>query len=554
VAEVTDEPVGAYEGYRELFTALVPPMDLQRVLNRTGGIGHTVSCSGPNPSIGPEGGYVPCFWIMGPGGKKYVTLTPSWLNHNERVVLPDAGLLMTYGLVPRFVKEAVEWDDPRAPEYSVVRVTPRWRYSVDGDSTPARIEVAANYLEDYLSLLNRTAVAVFFEKRYSLNDPSIEAMLGKEETASIRLPGCTLDLRRVEPQYSNGANQLTKVWGCRLLLRPQSRPISNREHLALDWPSYGVVAPGGHQWEPFDEVYVKDDVLVYFEARDEFAVSPESGGLSYDGWWSVSYCSRYSRNCIRLEIRKLYEGAPKNIIQHYQQHAVMRDEAEQDLVRDGPRHIGIRAKEVLDGFFSLTEALVQLATDLGLTLADSEVAGITRAEASYRGWWNLGPTKALGHVVPIAMNREDFLQRCVDLNNLLEHVRSAPLRLILKKLGVEDEVFKDRGTLKMIDALAQLAVLARQEGLSLIGDFAQVHARWNRKGRLPEIAPLFAVNALRNIRSHAAGPTADRTLENNCAVFGIDMSSTVPGWGYALDTVYDGLAEALDTAADLIRR
>ena len=123
--------MNGYKGLLHLNTALIPISDLNDVLNAPGGIGWKVESWGPHPIVDEEGGYNSSFWIDGPkdSDKRYETIINSWLNHNKTVILPDNGLLMCYGLIPRFLKDGtIYWDDPSKPVYDVIRVIPLSEY------------------------------------------------------------------------------------------------------------------------------------------------------------------------------------------------------------------------------------------------------------------------------------------------------------------------------------------------------------------------------------------------------------------------------------------
>jgi hypothetical protein len=342
VGEVTSQ--GRSPGVRFLFTALVAPEDVDAALKAPGGIGQGVRCNGPRPTVGPEGGYSPSFSIHGPAdsSKTYESLIQTWRVNNKIVVLPDNGFLMCYGLVPRpFQDGSTSWDDLSEPVYDVVRIRPLSNYS-DNSYTSARITIARDYLEDYLSLRNRVAIATYFEERYSSGDTEIEPFLGK----SFKLPGRTLWFYRMAVDEGN---QLSQVWGSALLLAPKCRPISDDEEIELTWPDWEkpIKGDGRGAGLHMENFYVRDDVLIEYEKRDEFDINPESGSVAYDSWWSVGYCHRYSRNYIVAELRKLYEGAPVYVIKHFNKYAAKREVAENDREIEGSRHIGDRARDLI---------------------------------------------------------------------------------------------------------------------------------------------------------------------------------------------------------------
>lgn len=291
IGEITGEAVDGFTGNRMLFTALVPVEHLELVLRTVGGIGHGVSFDPGNGSLtaGESGVPVSPFSIYGPdASKRFESLVHSWRNHNKTVVVPDDAFLTQYGLVPRILKdESVSWDDLDGPVYDVVRVVPVSTYSAPSAHTIARVVVRRDYLEDYLSLKGCAAVATFWDERFSLNDPEVAALIGKNGS-KLEQPGREMWFM---PMRLDSANQVSQVWGCALLLKPGGRPISDPPEPELIWPDRRESIRGtGREisFEPFESVYVNDEVLMEYEKRGEFLVSPEDGFVSYDGRWSVS--------------------------------------------------------------------------------------------------------------------------------------------------------------------------------------------------------------------------------------------------------------------------
>jgi hypothetical protein len=251
------------------------------------------------------------------------------------------------------------WADSDRLVYDVVRVIPLSTYST-GESTTARVTIRRDYLEDYLSLKGCAAVATYWDERYSSDDGEVAALMG-ERGAKFEQPGRELWFLPMPP---GRGNQVSQVWGCALLLTPNGQPITDPPESELTWPDRVTPIKGSGiqiSFEHFEIAYVRDEVLGEYEKRDEFEITPEAGFVSYDGRWSVSYCSRFGRNHIELELRKLYEGAPFEVIKHFNKFAVKAAAAEKDRDIFGTRHIGIRAKELVQTFLQLTATLSQLS-------------------------------------------------------------------------------------------------------------------------------------------------------------------------------------------------
>jgi len=115
-----DKTDDSFRRYRQIFTGLVPAEQLEAVLAVLGGIGHAVSANGPHPANSGDWKFSPRFWIdagvVEANGLEPITVV--WESGEYRVLMPDNGFLMTYGLVPRMGGSSDElviyWDDPTA--------------------------------------------------------------------------------------------------------------------------------------------------------------------------------------------------------------------------------------------------------------------------------------------------------------------------------------------------------------------------------------------------------------------------------------------------------
>lgn len=561
VAEITDDAVNGCQGMRQLYSCLIPVSEVDEAINTNGGIGWKVDSWGPHPIVPPEGGWTGSFWIDGPKGtkKRYEVLVHGWLSHNQTVMVPDNSLLMCYGLVPRILNDGrIIWDDPQKPVYDVVEVKPLSLYKVPRTYSPAGVRILRQYIEDYASLKGCAVVTVFYEERLSFGDPDVEIALGASKGMEIKLPGRLLTLKRVEPKHFHGADQLIQIWGCRLILKPTGRPVSEESDPELLWPD------STHSFTSeqvrnipglLNLVYVADNVLKDWEGREEFSVHPMSGHVSYDGWWSTSYSHRHGRHHIALELRKLYEGTPPYVIKHFHRFAVTKAEADHDLKRYGNRHIGQRAEEVIYAFLALTESLASLSAQLAVPLDQEDFCGLTTERVRYHGWWTMDGLKKLGHVVPLRLTEDMFLERCMRLFQLLERLKPGPIKQLLHGLGFKQNDFRelgDIGALRLLGTLCQFADLAQKSGLGLISDFSSLRTSWDKNHRLSALCPLFALVTLRHLHGHVQGEDGRKKLGEALQVFALDATAMKAGWGLALDTVYDKIAVSLRSTRDLI--
>lgn len=313
IGELSSADRNGNVGTSFLHTALVPMDRLEEVLVAPGGIGWKVESWGPEPIVDEGGTYRSDFWIDGPRdrGDRLEPIVVSWETHNKTVMMPDNGLLMTYGLCPRLQKnpDRIIWDNLSRPQYGVISVKPLSHYE-DLSYSGTEVKIDRQYLEDYASLKGCAVVAVFFEERRCSSDDELEKILDGREMVERNLPGRDLVVRRHE--YHPETPILCQLWGCRLVLAPSGRPISEEQKPELEWPGIpGVVTRSRVRAIGLpSRVYVSDQVLEKFEGRPEYSIHPEFGSVSYDGRWSLSYCRRVARDYIAYDIKDIRGMSP----------------------------------------------------------------------------------------------------------------------------------------------------------------------------------------------------------------------------------------------------
>lgn len=318
IAEVSKRQHAGFPGFRNMTTALIPLEQVDETLSSMGGIGWEVKSWGPGPCVNEGQTYETSFWIDGRKGidEKFHALINSWKYHDKEVLLPENSLLMAYGLIPRTLYNGrICWDDPSAPVYEVLRVDSLVDWNNNQVEPYGKVEIRREYLEDYCYLKRCAAVAVFYEERHSKNDPIFHEVLGDREGEMFSLPGRELTLSVLSDEYHREAPQFARIWGSRLILKPQGKPITEVGDPELEWPDYDgpmTLARASRDWI---YGYVEDSVLQEYENKPEFSIHPISGAVSYGGWWGVSYCNRMGRNHIKVELKKLYEeGSVRNSV------------------------------------------------------------------------------------------------------------------------------------------------------------------------------------------------------------------------------------------------
>lgn len=555
IAEISETPQDGYKGIRKLSTALIPLDLVDEVLKSPGGIGWEVQSWGPGPCVGKGQVYETNFWIAGrhKRDERFQTIINSWSRHNREVLLPDNVLLMAYGLVPRFLSDGVVcWDDPHGPVYDVLRVKSHVDYGNEKVVPFGFISIRRDYLEDFCHLKRCAAVATYYEERFSSDDDTFAPVLNGEDGAEFELPGRLLVMTVLKDKYHADAPQMSRVWGASLILIPQGRPISDDKNPELIWP--GDTAPIDQQraWREHVHAYVSDKVLLEYESRPEFEIHPESGGVSYGGWWGTDRTHRIGRHHIKIELKKLYEGCPPHVIAHWHRFAVPQSVARHDQEQHGNHNIALRAKSVIQAYLDLTASLVELSDRLGTGLTQEDIGSLDSKDVAYRGWWSVEIARSLYAIAPLEATQEQFLYRTVALVKLLELLKPAALRTMAIKLGVPKGQIKDFQSLKLLACICQLANIAKTQGHSLSEDADAIIPSWNPTEALPELNSLFALNGLRVCQAHTPSSTRDKDIARNAGVFGIDVVSTASGWGYSIDALYDRLSSDLLAIAKLI--
>jgi hypothetical protein len=552
IAEVNDGAINGCKGAKHVCTALVPLGVVDDVLVFEGGIGWEVRSWGPMPCVDPGQIYDTQFWIDGRRGKdeKFQTVINAWKRHDREVVLPDNIMLMTYGLVPRYLADGtVCWDDPQGPVYDVIRARSHVNYNAKSLQPSAFVTMRRDYLEDFCSLKGCAAVAVYYEERHSIGDQSFDQVLAGSDGKEFNLPGRLLGLAVLKGRYQTTAPQFARVWGSALILKPSGRPISEADDPVLEWPGHAGAMSQQRAAQDWLYGYVSDAVLTEYESHQEYTLHPESGGVSYGGWWGTNYTNRIGREHIQVELKKLYEGCPPSVIAHWHKYSVLEAIARKDRDTNGNRNIAVRAKSVALGYLRLTEAVARISDRLGAGFSQEEIGSLSTSTVDYSGWWTQPEFAGLSAVVRLNANQEQFLARAIVLFKVAELLQPAALRNLVLKLGVPSEKIKGFAGLKLLGTLLQLAAVARENGYDFWKDTSIVVGNWDTRMLLPEMNRLFALNGLRVLAAHVPGTEKDKKLSELTKSFGIDLGSTVTGWGLAIDALYDGISSDIEAIA-----
>ena len=551
---------------RNLFTALAPVELVNEIIAHPGGIGTEVTTTGPHPSsYNGSFDYVPRFsiWAGEIAAKGLEPLVVSWRAGSRTILLPDQGFLMTYGLVPRSQKsengDLIHWDDLERPYHDVVvsKMVSEYYYDLKSE---AKVTIDREYLQDYATLRNQALVHVFYVMNTDdLVPEDIKALSGKD-IKEFKLSGRLIDIR-IDHRFST---QLTaQVWGVRLLYLPEHSPITEGrwDYGSLTWP--GIDSPVTKEQSRklgLTYVYVNDDVLQHYEEHpDRYSIHPESGSVSYGGQWSVSYCQRISRNLIQLEIKKLYEGCPPDVIYHWHKYAVDPPAGIPAKLMQEP-NVASRSKRIVYSFVGLGNGLAKIAKKFtgSEDLTSEAFVGLSRDRLDYHGWWTDNNVIPISGHIRKDIGEDLFLERCKSLNALVvEGIKEAKIRWLLIKIGINPKKIEKFRGLKLLDTLIQYFIICQETGLNIFEAQKELEGRWLEKiSKLKSgehlntpIDILFLLYDMRIASAHR-GRDMDKLLNR----LGTDKASVSAGMGELLDSFYDYVAEALEETTGLIKQ
>ena len=195
--------------------------------------------------------------------------------------------------------------------------------------------------------------------------------------------------------------------------------------------------------------------LAAYEGKPDFRVSAEHGSVGFGNQWGVGPANRIGRDVIQVELRKLYEGTPHRVVQHWNAFAIT---PSPDLLSpEGrrARNVGVRAKDLVAGMADVGLVLCGIAAMFGLELVGTaDYVGLDRVWLEPNGWWNGPYVEPITRHITVDLSRADFLTRCLDLDKLLvEALAQRRLRPLLHAFGKPHDRTADFGGLKLLDRI-----------------------------------------------------------------------------------------------------
>lgn len=552
VAEIS-EPWGE-NSWKHLLTGLVTKSQYKALVKHRGCIGHEIDSPGPWPSSHKgKFNYKPSFWIKDNDWKETIEpLIVSWESANKTIFLPDQGFLMTYGLVPRTCDSGeLFWDDPTNRVFNVVQVNPPSEYNYELVKE-SRVLIRREYLQDYATVRDMHMIQVYFVENISNEIDSLSNKIVHDTLDEFTLPHRTLCIRQID-----NSNLHAQIWGFRSLLDPVIATVSDdRDYGVLNWPGYGEVN-GSRGMSLFQlpqtckYIYVSDEVLGEYEGHPGFSISPECGAVSYGNQWKVGYTQRIGRDLIQVELKKLYEGNRPKTVKTWHKYCVNSPANKDMLGMRTELNIAKRAKIIVYALLELGDALEKISSKATeKAYSSKDLVCLDRNKLEHYGWWNEKLIEPISRHAPPRMKECEFLERCVDLSKVvIDGLSETILRESLVNMEIPREDLKELGSLKLLKILVQKAIISTNSGLSLFTEAGEIEKR--RKENLPEtrVAELINLKTLRNYKSHR-----DNKEKNNALKYlGIYIQKMVPGWGSALDIVYDKMAEAISEITAILQ-
>jgi hypothetical protein len=468
----------------------------------------------------------------------------SWESANYITFQPDPYFLLTYGLTPRLTQNQVYWDDLSRPKTEIISSIPVSHYDFPNYSK-SFVKVNKEYLQDYLMLRKKSLIQVYCETRIFTNDFELSELLGDKEHFEKTTANAHF---RIIKTLNNEI--IAEVTGYRLVDIGKTVPISSWKvkEIGHVWPGYTerISRINAKHW---DYVYVSDEVLDKYEQDERYDVYPETGGVNYINQWSVTRCSRIGRNHIKIELFKLYEGTPNEVVDYWNKFAV--NEAEID--KKG-KNISERAKELVFSYLQFGEMLSSVFSSiLNVESSSQELIGINWQDLNYHGWYNNKSIKSITNHLNHVLSKSSLLTRLKLLNTfLVESINEKLLRRTIQELGIDINKFKkstdeEFRNIKLLNFVLNYLVIAKDTGLHIKSDSPEINSRLvNELKELEIIKLLLALNAMRQLDSHSEGTKSEIKLTKAFESYGIDKKEFTGNYLNACELIYDKLIDGFN--------
>ena len=401
-------------------------------------------------------------------------LVNSWESANHFSFQIAHIFLMTYGLTPRLTNKYLVWDDMSKPETEIAKLIPTSNYSFP-EYSESFVCIKKDYLQDYAMLRKRSLIQVFCETRIVANDKELEELIKENDYFERTTESSHFRIQRLLDNKIHA-----EITGYRIIDLGNKIKISN----------WGIKV-SGHKWPGFDRpisrqnakhweyVYVTDEVLEKYEQDNRYDVYPESGSVSYKNQWSVSRCQRVGRNHIKIELFKLYEGTPNEVIDYWNKHAV--DKSEIDI---NGKNISERAKSLVFSYLLFGELLAKTLSHLfEYEITSQNIINLNRKDLEYYGWYTNESVAPITHHLKHNLSINQFLSRQKKMNTfLVENLEEKFLRESIKRIGIDIDKFKKSKnekfrSIKLLNIVINYLQISLETGLDIIEDATEISSR-----------------------------------------------------------------------------
>lgn len=328
--------------------------------------------------------------------KKTEPLISTWSSGIHIHIAPDQSIPNAYRLNSRLDQDMIIWDDLSKPRYNVIENKQTSVYSFPRYSE-AFVKMDTEYLIDYLLKKDKTAIQIFNERRIVPISDKVADLLGAKSHYICQVNMCEVRLQKLI-----GKDNLmhVEVNGYRVLfdlnkLKETYLPRKNEQGHHWKGIDEFVTGSKARHYFPFQYAYVSDEVLAKYESDDNYTVYPESGSVFYGNQWSVSYCNRVGRSAIQVELKKLYEGTPPDVVDYWNNFSI-----DPDTINKSEKNIGERSERLLRRFFLFGNLLVQIINrTTNENLIAAQIIGYDSTQIEKGGLLQYPPFQPITHHV-----------------------------------------------------------------------------------------------------------------------------------------------------------
>jgi hypothetical protein len=449
-------------------------------------------------------------------------------------------VLVALGLTPRLLggdHQKLIYDDLSLPEFGIAEgeVSTEYYYT---SKRNVNWTMSNEHLRRYLWMRGAYGTRLFFYQALLPDHLELRAHMHGQKHLQLTPEGGWYDLDIRE--HKGGL--LIQVWAIVHAIEPELCQTPSAE--GLIWP--GVVGPmtndRANALVHTTPVYLDDRFLEKYEQSTFFDTVPFKDerawrcSPSYGGQWSFTDCVRVGRNLIWVPMRELYKPKPEREIVHAHAHALTPAKVKE--FDKSEEHIVSKVGRYVEQLLRFAELLCVLGQHFGEPQDANDVIWISRAELRANGWHGYPELPRLAQVAPLDMTEQAFLARCKSIHELWQKIPNSYLRNLVVHAGHARATLKEMGSLRLIQALANVLERLNRDGESRDA-FGAGAEPGDLTGRNAALAPLFINNDLRIADAHHAGE-ALALLEK----LEFDIASVNQGYGRALDYVFDGVIGA----------